>query len=108
MLLGMYCQLDGLPLHELLALLFLDCILQCWWLDGRYAAVMAGGGIGLILGTQSSDALAVMKGLRLKIHTPPAHPYPRFSGGDCGAGIPGQKPWKKGAPPPARDIFAAL
>src|SRR5260370_31688228 len=85
MLLGMYCQLDGLPLHELLALLFLDCILQCWWLDGRYAAVMAVVGIGLILGTQSSDALAVMNGLRLKLHTPPAYAYPVSRGGYGGA-----------------------
>jgi len=79
------CQLERLPLHELLALLFLDCILQCWWLDGRYAAVMAVVGIGLILGTQSSDALAVMNGLRLKLHTPPAYAYPVSSGGYAGA-----------------------
>ncbi len=79
------CQLERLPLHELLALLFLDCILQCWWLDGRYAAVMAVVGIGLILGTQSSDGLAVVNGLRLKLHTPTAYAYPVSGGGYSGA-----------------------
>ena len=79
------CQLERLPLHELLALLFLDCILQCWWLDARYAAVMAVVGIGLILGTQSSDGLAVMNGLRLKLHTPQAYAYPVSGGGYAGA-----------------------
>ncbi len=79
------CQLERLPLHELLALLFLDCILQCSWLDARYAAVMAVVGIGLILGTQSSDGLAVVNGLRLKRHTPPAYAYPVSGGGYAGA-----------------------
>jgi hypothetical protein len=78
------CQLERLPLHELLALLFLDCILQCWWIEGRYAAVMAVVGIGLILGTQSSDGLAVMNGLRLKLHTPSAYAYPVSGGGYAG------------------------
>ena len=85
LLLGTNCQLERLPLHELLALLFLDCILQCWWLDGRYAAVMAVVGIGLIMGTQSSDGLAVMNGLRLKLHTPPAYAYAVSGGGYAGA-----------------------
>ena len=79
------CQLERLPLHELLALLFLDCILASWWLDVRYAAVMAVVGIGLILGTQSSDGLAVLNGLRLKLHTPTAYAYPVSGGGFDGA-----------------------
>jgi hypothetical protein len=79
------CQLERLPLHELLALLFLDCILQSWWIEGRYAAAMAVVGIGLILGTQSSDGLAVMNGLRLKLHTPTAYAYPVSGGGYGGA-----------------------
>ena len=79
------CQLERLPLHELLALLFLDCILASWWLDVRYAAVMAVVGIGLILGTQSSDGLAVLNGLRLKLNTPTAYAYPVSGGGFDGA-----------------------
>ena len=79
------CQLERLPLHELLALLFLDCILQCWSLDVRYAAVMAAVGIGLILGAQSADELALVNGLRLKLHTPMAYAYPIADGGYAGA-----------------------
>lgn len=38
------CQLERLPLQELLPLLFLDCILQCSWLDARYQAALCAGG----------------------------------------------------------------
>lgn len=79
------CQLERLPLHELLALLFLDCILQSSLLDVRYAFVMAAMGIGLILGAQSSDELALVNGLRLKLHTPTAFAYPVVNGGYAGA-----------------------
>ena len=79
------CQLERLPLHELLALLFLDCILQCTWLDVRYAAVMALVAAGLILGTQSPDGFALVNGLRLKLHTPRELAYPVTSGGYAGA-----------------------
>jgi hypothetical protein len=79
------CQLDRLPLHELLALLFLDCILQCAWLDVRYAAVLSMMGIGLILGAQSADGLALANGLRLKLHPPVAFAYPVTEGGFAGA-----------------------
>ncbi len=85
MLLVTNCQLERLPLHELLALLFVDCILQCTRLDVRYAAVMALVGIGLILGTQSPDEFALVNGLRLKLHTPRALAYPIASGGYAGA-----------------------
>jgi hypothetical protein len=78
-------QLERLPMHELLALLFLDCILQCLWLDVRHAAAMAAIGIGLILGTQSADPLALLNGLRLKLHSPMEFAYPVTSGGYAGA-----------------------
>jgi hypothetical protein len=79
------CQLERLPLHELLALLFLDCILQCSWLDVRYAAVMAAVTAGLILGTQSTDGLALVNGLRLKLRTPRQFAYTVTTGGYAGA-----------------------
>ena len=79
------CQLQRLPLHELLALLFLDCILQCAWLDVRHAAVLGLMGIGLILGAQSSDGLALLNGLRLKLHARQEFAYPVTSGGFAGA-----------------------
>ena len=62
------CQFARLPIHELLALLFLDCILQSTAPTGvTEAAVLAMVGAGLILGTQSSDPLALVNGLRLKL-----------------------------------------
>jgi hypothetical protein len=73
-------QLERLPMHELLALLFVDCILQCSWLDVRHTAVLAVMGIGLILGAQSADGLALANGLRLKLHTQGEYAY-RVSGG---------------------------
>jgi hypothetical protein len=79
------CQLERLPLHELLALLFLDCILQCSWLDARHAAVLAVVGIGLILGAQSADGLALLNGLRLKLHPPREFSYLVTGGGFAGA-----------------------
>jgi hypothetical protein len=79
------CQLERLPMHELLALLFVDCILQCAWLDVRYAAVLSMMGIGLILGAQSADGLALANGLRLKLHPPVAFAYPVTEGGFAGA-----------------------
>jgi hypothetical protein len=85
MLLVTNCQLERLPLHELLALLFVDCILQCAWLDVRYAVVLAAVGIGLILGAQSPDGLALLNGLRLKLITPQKLAYPITSGGYAGA-----------------------
>jgi hypothetical protein len=78
-------QLERLPLHELLALLFLDCILQCSWLDERHTAVLAAVAVGLILGTQSADPLALLNGLRLKLHAPQKFAYPVTSGGFAGA-----------------------
>ncbi len=82
-------QLERLPLHELLALLFLDCILQGSWQDARngvrYAAVLFVMGIGLILGAQSSDGLALVNGLRLKMHPPQEFAYPVTGGGFDGA-----------------------
>jgi hypothetical protein len=79
------CQLERLPMHELLALLFLDCILQCSWLDARYAAVLSMMGLGLILGAQSSDGFAVANGLRLKLHPPREFAYAMTDGGFAGA-----------------------
>jgi hypothetical protein len=79
------CQLERLPLHELLALLFLDSILQCSWLDVRHAAAIAAMGIGLILGAQSADPLALLNGLRLKLHPPREFAYAVTGGGYAGA-----------------------
>ena len=79
------CQLERLPLHELLALLFLDCILQAAWLDPRYRAVLALVAIGSILGAQSADELALANGLRLKLHTPREFAYSLNEGGFAGA-----------------------
>jgi hypothetical protein len=79
------CQLARLPLHELLALLFLDCILQYPWPDVRHAAVLALMGIGLILGTQSADGLSLLNGLRLKVHARQEFAYPVTGGGFAGA-----------------------
>lgn len=79
------CQLERLPMHELLALLFLDCILQCLWLDPRHAAVLAAVGIGLILGAQSADGLALVNGLRLKLLPAREFAYPVTGGGFAGA-----------------------
>jgi hypothetical protein len=79
------CQLERLPLHELLALLFLDCILQGSWPDARHATVMAAVTAGLILGTQSADGLALVNGLRLKLHPPRVYAYPVDGGGYSGA-----------------------
>ena len=79
------CQLERLPLHELVALLFLDCILQWSWLDVRYAAVMTVVTAGLILGTQSTDGLALVNGLRLKLRTPEQFAYTVPNGGYAGA-----------------------
>src|ERR1035437_2120389 len=79
------CQLERLPMHELLALLLLDCILQCSWLEARHAAVLCAMGIGLILGPQSADPLALLNGLRLKLHRPQKFAYPVTSGGYAGA-----------------------
>jgi hypothetical protein len=79
------CQLERLPLHELLALLFLDCILQFSWLDVRYAAVMTAVAAGLILGTQATDGLAVVNGLRLKLRPPRDFAYTVTRGGYTGA-----------------------
>jgi hypothetical protein len=79
------CQLERLPLHELLALLFVDCILQCSRLDARHSAVLAVVGIGLILGTQSADELAVVNGLRLKLHPQREFAYPVAAGRFAGA-----------------------
>lgn len=73
-------QLERLPLHELLALLFLDCILQCSWLDARHAVALAAVAAGLILGTQSADGLALVNGLRLKLHRRQEFAYPVTSG----------------------------
>jgi hypothetical protein len=79
------CQLERLPLYELLALLFVDCILQCRWLDARHAAVLSVMGIGLILSAQSADGLALVNGLRLKLRTPRAFAYSITRGGYAGA-----------------------
>lgn len=79
------CQLERLPLNELLALLFLDCILQSMWLDARHAAVLCLVGIGLILGAQSSDGMALLNGLRLRLHTPREFVYRMTEGGFAGA-----------------------
>jgi hypothetical protein len=79
------CQLERLPLHELLALLFLDCLLQFTWLDARHTAVLAAVGIGLILGTQSADGLSLLNGLRLKLHAPGEFTYAVTGGGFAGA-----------------------
>jgi hypothetical protein len=85
LLLATNCQLERLPLHELLALLFLDSILQSPWLDARRAAGLAAMAIGLILGTQGSDGLALLNGLRLKLHPPREFAYPVTGGGFAGA-----------------------
>jgi hypothetical protein len=58
------CQLERLPLNELL---------------------MAAVTIGLILGAQSADGLALANGLRLKLHTPQKLAYPVTGGGYAGA-----------------------
>jgi hypothetical protein len=79
------CQLERLPLNELLALLFLDCLLQCAWPDLRYPAVMTLVATGLVLGAQSPDGLALINGLRLKLHTPQKLAYPVTGGGYAGA-----------------------
>jgi hypothetical protein len=79
------CQLERLPLHELLALLFLDCLLQSSRLDARHAVGLSVMGIGLILGAQSADPLALLNGLRLKLHPPRGFAYPVTSGGFAGA-----------------------
>ena len=79
------CQLERLPLGELLALLFLDCILQCSWLEARLAAVLGVVGIGLILGTGSADGLALLNGLRLKLAPPGDFAYRVTRGGFAGA-----------------------
>jgi hypothetical protein len=55
------------------------------WPDVRYAAVMAAVTIGLILGAQSADGLALANGLRLKLHTPQKLAYPVTGGGYAGA-----------------------
>ena len=78
------CQLERLPLTELLALLFLDCLLQHRWADLRYPAVMALVTTGLVLGAQSPDGLALINGLRLKLHTPQTLSYPVTGGGYAG------------------------
>ena len=93
------CQLERLPLHELLALLFLDCILQCGSLDVRYAAVLAAVGIGLILGR------AERRRTRARQWTPPQAAH---ANGVClsgvqwrirGSGIHGRLPGEqRGAP----------
>jgi hypothetical protein len=77
-------QLERLPLHELLALLFLDCILQCTWLEARHAAVLSLVGLGLILGAQSADGFALANGLRLKLHARQEFAYPITRGGYAG------------------------
>ena len=79
------CQIERLPLNELLALLFLDCVLQCSWLDVRQALAVATMGIGLILATQSPDGLALVNGLRLKLQLPQKFAYPVTDGGFAGA-----------------------
>ena len=78
------CQLERLPMQELLALLFLDCILQCSRLDVRHTAVLFVMGIGLILGAQSADGLSLLNGLRLKLHPRPEFAYRVTSGGFAG------------------------
>jgi hypothetical protein len=87
LLLSTNCQLQRLPLRELLALLFLDCILQSSWLDARYAAVLCVMGIGLILGTQSADGLALVNGLRLKFHPRQKFAYAVTRGGYAGVAM---------------------
>src|ERR1035437_3618522 len=79
------CQLERLHLHEFVALVFLDWILQCSWLDARHAAVLSMVGIGLILGAQSADGLALVNGLRLKLHPRQEFAYPVTRGGCAGA-----------------------
>jgi hypothetical protein len=85
LLLATNCQLERLPLHELLALLLLDSILQSSWLDARHAAGLAAMAIGLILGTQGADGLALFNGLRLKLHPPAEFAYRVTGGGFAGA-----------------------
>jgi hypothetical protein len=79
------CQLERLPLNEILALLFLDCLLQFRWPDMRYAAVMALVATGLVLGAQSPDGLALLNGLRLKLSKPQRLAYAITGGGYAGA-----------------------
>lgn len=79
------CQLERLPMHELLALLLLDSILQCSWLDARHTAVLFVMGVGLILGSQSADGLSLVNGLRLKLHMRQEFAYRVTSGGYAGA-----------------------
>ena len=79
------CQLERLPMHELLALLFLDCIVQCSRLDVRHTAVLFVMGTGLILGAQSADGLSFLNGLRLKLHPRQEFAYRVTSGGFAGA-----------------------
>ena len=78
------CQFERLPIFELLALLFIDCIVQ-GTLDRRYALALCVIGLGLILGTQSSDPLALVNGLRLKSSRPAEYAYPIVNGGFKGA-----------------------
>jgi len=85
LLLSTNCQLERLPLQELLALLLLDSILQSSWLDARHAAGLAAMAIGLVLGTQSADELALLNGLRLKLHPPSEFAYSVTGGGFAGA-----------------------
>ena len=85
LLLSTNCQLERLPLQELLALLLLDSILQSSWLDARHAAGLAAMAIGLVLGTQSADELALVNGLRLKLHPPSEFAYSVTGGGFVGA-----------------------
>jgi hypothetical protein len=85
LLLATNCQLERLPMQELLALLFLDCILQSSGADVRHTAVLCLMGMGLILGAQSTDELALLNGLRLKLHPPQGYAYPITGGGYAGA-----------------------
>jgi hypothetical protein len=71
MLLCTNCQVERLPLNEILVILFLDCILRGTPPpDLRYSGALAMVGLGLILGPVSTDALAVVNGVRLKERVP--------------------------------------
>ncbi len=96
------CQLERLPLHELLALLFLDCILACWWLDARYAAVMAVVGIGFILGNAELGRPGGIE--RAAAETAYAHGVrvPRVRRRIWRGGIPGRQPGEQGHAPGIR------
>jgi hypothetical protein len=63
-------QLERLPLQELLALLFLDCLVRNRRTDARHVLALCAVGVGLIAGPASADPMSLVNGLRLKLRTP--------------------------------------